>query len=520
VNIGFDPLYPLRAARRYAWPEDRARGWAFAALLALGLLLRLLFVGEPIRWDEAANAVYYTSNDLLYAIGGSGGNPNHVLHSLLSWFSVRVMGWSIVSFRAPVLVAGILAVWAVYAAARWTFGREREAVLAAALAAVSPLWVHYSVNGRGYIYQAALVPLIFVLVARGLRGGLPVRQARSCALWAAALTVLGAAAVRSMLVFFVPLAVLSVAGWALRRRRGSGEAGPGAFVTTWLGAVGALAALAFLPVWLTRGTSGVVGIASRFGAPWSVIAPRTGAYWIELVREELFRGPGTSAVVASVALIALGLVAAVREHRELAFFAVLLVACSFPVAAFAHIWLPIRVLAPAGFVFFLLWARGAGVLADRVARSGPRRAALVTALAGAAAVGLPLSTLGGSPGFVPMDHHHVREGATRLFGLGDLSRSALVVPATWDDAPVAFYALAAGMEIPYLVGMDRVERERNPCDLDELVVVSDAGPAAVALDSPFYRRAVGEPLRRVPLDGLGVEVGRWRLAPCTAGSSR
>ena len=74
-------IEPLLAGWRHAWPADRRERLALLAVLAWAAVLRVLFLREPIRFDEAANALYYGDRSLLHALGLSEV-AKHVIDAL------------------------------------------------------------------------------------------------------------------------------------------------------------------------------------------------------------------------------------------------------------------------------------------------------------------------------------------------------------------------------------------------------------------------------------------------------
>src|SRR5689334_5723889 len=67
-----------RSAVPYFWPQESIDKILLGSTLAWGALLRLKFLLEPIRFDEASNALYYANRSLVYALAGGAGNDNHV----------------------------------------------------------------------------------------------------------------------------------------------------------------------------------------------------------------------------------------------------------------------------------------------------------------------------------------------------------------------------------------------------------------------------------------------------------
>ena len=134
-----------------------------AELLVGALLIRLLYIRQPIRHDEAYTFLFFASQPLGAAISDYSLPNNHLLNTLLVRAVTSVFGGSLPAIRLTALIAGLLIVPAVYLLTR-RFADRSAALLAIAPAAVWPELVHYSTNARGY----SLIALAFlVLLALG-----------------------------------------------------------------------------------------------------------------------------------------------------------------------------------------------------------------------------------------------------------------------------------------------------------------------------------------------------------------
>ena len=134
-----------------------------ALLLVGALLIRLLYIGQPIRHDEAVTFLDYASQPLGLALSDYSLPNNHLFHTLLLKATTSVLGGSLPAIRLWAFAAGMLTVPAVYLLTR-RFADRGAALLATALAAAWPELVHYSTNARGY----ALIALGFLaLLALG-----------------------------------------------------------------------------------------------------------------------------------------------------------------------------------------------------------------------------------------------------------------------------------------------------------------------------------------------------------------
>ena len=167
------------------------------AVLLWGTLLRLAFLREPIRNDEAYNFMHYASRPLYVALTYYTTN-NHPLNTLLMHISTGVFGASVWAVRLPTLIAGILIIWLSYAAVRLLHGRDAALLTAALVSASSPL-IEYSFNARGYSLGTLFFLIAVIMVVFQ-------RRAKSQATW-----ILLPIAV-ALAIYSVPTMLYGIAG--------------------------------------------------------------------------------------------------------------------------------------------------------------------------------------------------------------------------------------------------------------------------------------------------------------------
>jgi hypothetical protein len=135
-------LQDLVASAVREWPAVRLRlsvsvdGVAVALLALVGLVLRLAFLQQPMRYDEALSFNEFASRPLYYALSFYPEPNNHLLNTLLVHLLYAVLGSDPWVLRVPALVAGVLLVPATYTLGRMLATRE-AALLAAGLVAAS-----------------------------------------------------------------------------------------------------------------------------------------------------------------------------------------------------------------------------------------------------------------------------------------------------------------------------------------------------------------------------------------------
>jgi hypothetical protein len=148
--------------------EERSHLAALGAVSLVGVGLRLAYLNQPIRGDEAYTYLNYASRPLWTAVSTYNAPNNHVLHSVLVLVAYRLLGDDPWALRLPAFLAGALLVPATYLVGRRLYGRE-AGLLAAALVAASSILVEYSTNARGYSLTA-LALLAMLWLAAGQLG--------------------------------------------------------------------------------------------------------------------------------------------------------------------------------------------------------------------------------------------------------------------------------------------------------------------------------------------------------------
>ncbi len=148
--------------RRAAYGEDRWHLYALAAMSAVAIIVRLAFLFEPIRHDEA-NAFTNFASKSFWVLSTNYSVPNnHVLHTALVRISFLLFGNTPWALRLPALVSGLLLIPASYLMVRRLYGRE-AGLLTVGFVVSSPVLINYSVNARGYTLLVLLFSLTLFL---------------------------------------------------------------------------------------------------------------------------------------------------------------------------------------------------------------------------------------------------------------------------------------------------------------------------------------------------------------------
>lgn len=128
----------------------RDNRYSLFGVTVVATALRLIYLRQPMRYDEAQAFVDYASQPLFVTVSKYDFPNNHVLHSLLVAVSTRVFGESEAAIRLPAFLAGILLAPA-SALLAWRVSGSRTAALMAGLTtACSSVLIEYSTNARGY----------------------------------------------------------------------------------------------------------------------------------------------------------------------------------------------------------------------------------------------------------------------------------------------------------------------------------------------------------------------------------
>ena len=138
------------------------------AVTTIGLVIRLVGMREPIRFDESVSYLDYASKPLYLVTSLYIAPVNHIFHTVLVHFTTEVFGGQLWAIRLPALVAGTLLIPLTYSFAGLFYGKV-SGVVAAALVSASPVLVDYSTNSRGYTIVCCCTLLLFLLAALILR---------------------------------------------------------------------------------------------------------------------------------------------------------------------------------------------------------------------------------------------------------------------------------------------------------------------------------------------------------------
>jgi 4-amino-4-deoxy-L-arabinose transferase-like glycosyltransferase len=178
--------------------------WILGAITLIGLVMRIWKINEPIAYDEAYTFIYFATKAFRHVLADYSAPNNHIFHTILVHISYQLFGGQTWIVRLPALIAGILSIPAAFFAARRIFSSQ-QSLAAAALVALTPWFISYSTNGRGYTLLT-----LFALLLANLAGLLVRRQSPSAL---AAFAITAALGFYTIPIFLYPMAGICL--WVL-----------------------------------------------------------------------------------------------------------------------------------------------------------------------------------------------------------------------------------------------------------------------------------------------------------------
>ncbi len=314
--------------------------WLILGLITgLGTVLRLPSINSILSHDEAYTFVVFSHTSLFNIISNYSLPNNHILNSILIYFSTLAFGiwpWAI---RLPSLVAGLLLIPACYALAK-TIYDPFTALASALMVAVLPGAILYSTMARGYSLVA-----LFTLVGLWLAHYL----FRNKNLFAWSLLVIAMAlGFYSVPVMVFPFGIVFV--WLFFENL-AGEPGPYQskinFLSYWLVAgisTGILVLLLYTPVFIYTGANKVFGNPWVQATPWSGYLASLPSYLLSVGHEWVDGLPQVWII-----LIIVGLILGVIFHRRIA-------RQRFPMQAAALLWIGVLLLIQRPSEVSKIWA--------------------------------------------------------------------------------------------------------------------------------------------------------------------
>jgi 4-amino-4-deoxy-L-arabinose transferase-like glycosyltransferase len=167
----------------------------------IGLVLRIPDINKYIAYDEAYTFIHFASRPFKHILADYSAPNNHIFHTLLVSIAYRLFGGQPWVLRLPAFIAGTLIIPVMYITARRFFS-PAQALGAAALIAVTPTFINYSVNGRGYT-----MIILFALLLANFAAVLVTRQSKPALIAFALTAVLG---LYTIPIFLYPMGGVSL----------------------------------------------------------------------------------------------------------------------------------------------------------------------------------------------------------------------------------------------------------------------------------------------------------------------
>jgi hypothetical protein len=295
-------------------PHDADGPWILCVgvILALALALRLPRIMAGLNHDEAYTVMTF-GRSLPFALTNYHVPNNHILHTVLVYFSATLLGPAPWAVRMPALLAGVATIVGLYFFGRDTYSRF-TGFGAALLLAVSSAHIGSSVKARGYSLLALFAVLAFWVAVHA-------RRRKSLAAWllVSLFSSLGAFTIPVMVY---PYAVLMA--WLLAEGilgpLGEGYRSRRHFLLFWTAsglATGVLVFALYTPALMVTGPERMVAIGR--------VAPNLGIGFIEALFSNLAQMAGAWAgslpqLVRWLVVAGLGL--GLLLHRRLSWLAV------------------------------------------------------------------------------------------------------------------------------------------------------------------------------------------------------
>jgi hypothetical protein len=276
-----------------------SRIFAITVLGLIALALRIPFMEQPIRFDEANTYSRYVSQDLVTITTTYDAPNNHVFHSLLARVTTLGTPFTEWTLRLPALLAGLGVVIMAFLLGE-RMGCRLHGWYAGLLTAVSAHLILFSTNSRGYELVALCTLLSFWFVLNLQRGG----NRRD---WVGYITsnILGCYTIPIMVYPLCASALILLVSRIRERRAGRALAGSmqGFFLAHFC--IGGLVILLYLPILVSAGADALIGNRFVTRVPWDAFAvefpasiAETMALWLHDVNPVLILAGLASAVIA------------------------------------------------------------------------------------------------------------------------------------------------------------------------------------------------------------------------------
>ncbi len=150
--------------------STRIQYLVFAGAVIAGCVFRLDGLGRELGHDEAYSWVKFASRSYEYIATTYFIPNNHIFHSVLMRLAVQLFGKAEWTIRLVALLAGVMAIPAVFLLCRELTGQARVGLAASWILACMPAHISYSQVARGYTLLVLLALVAWACVSRALNG--------------------------------------------------------------------------------------------------------------------------------------------------------------------------------------------------------------------------------------------------------------------------------------------------------------------------------------------------------------
>jgi hypothetical protein len=162
-----DVLASVREPLAHLWRGIRCTPvWmllVLAGFTLIGAVLRLRFLDQPIRLDEAITYLEFARNPIYVGVTQYSQPNNHVLHTILVHIATR-FGSDVSIIRIPAFIAGILSIPATFLLGTMLYNYS-VGILAVGFITFASYFVELGSLARGYTLQAVLLLIGFVCLS-------------------------------------------------------------------------------------------------------------------------------------------------------------------------------------------------------------------------------------------------------------------------------------------------------------------------------------------------------------------
>ncbi len=131
----------------------------WSIIVGTAAILRLLYIGGPVTYNEALVYNHYISANLPTIFSDLTHPQNHIFHTFFIYSAVSLFGSAPWVLRLPSLIAGIALIFAQYETTQNRYGHE-AGLLAAMLVGLSVPLIEFATHSSGYSMAALLTVLM------------------------------------------------------------------------------------------------------------------------------------------------------------------------------------------------------------------------------------------------------------------------------------------------------------------------------------------------------------------------